>query len=132
MPMDFEQPNAADRDWREEVRAHGSILSRQRAEIHHPIGRTAKAKIDGVSQNIGHKFILPLAPGEHRLVDKGSAGLATLKDIYFFHKGYPDEEEQILSMSLHEFEKYLFAQLIEIVRPPFNKEVTEAILSWHR
>lgn len=57
-------PSASQKQWREEVRALGCIITGEKdsVEIHHVLGTTAKhKKID-----IGHWFILPLSEWYHR------------------------------------------------------------------
>lgn len=60
--MNNDAPNAAEKRWRERVRAMGSALSyRGPCEVHHCAGRTAMHnKVD-----IGHWFIVALTPDEH-------------------------------------------------------------------
>ncbi len=58
-------PTTAQKEWREEVRELGCIISGEKGgiEIHHVLGATAKHN----KVPIGHEFILPLTPWYHRL-----------------------------------------------------------------
>lgn len=111
------QPAARERDWREMVRDLGSVVSGAAPviEIHHCVGRTGRH--DGVA--IGHWWILPLTPDEHR----GASGSSI--------HSHPQRKAR---------EKELFERvLVCIVEanhgipdcwPP--SEVLEAIRSYHR
>ena len=127
--MRVEQPNAIQKLWREKVRAKGSCIDggTHHIQIHHPFGRTAKIKSVG---NIGHFCILAFDPYQHALVDKGEAGLRDLKNDYLFY--HPGEEDQVDPLSLHEFEKYLFAKSLNRISPPFDCQVYAAIMEYHR
>lgn len=108
------QPNAQQRRWRELVRAMGSIISGRPAEIHHAEGRNAKH--NGVE--IGHWWILPLTPDEHR----GPDGIHS----------HPQRKAR---------EKQLFARLLYAVLDDHNglppecfppRDVLDAIAEYHR
>lgn len=131
--MNFDKPNEMQKSWREHVRLRGSALSgRMPCEIHHPIGRTAKAKIDGVSENIGHWYLLPLTHDEHKLVDMGLMGLEELKDIWLVNH-LTGGWQAVDGMSLHEFEKFLFLDMCHnITELPFKDELLGAIERWRR
>ena len=47
---------------------------------------------------------------------------------YNYEKGRNDIE----SMTLHEFEKFLFAEVCKVVKFPFGADVYDAIMDWHR
>ena len=116
------------------VRGYGSIISgKSPAEIHHCIGRTAKIKIDLVSENIGHFFILPLTHEEHKMIDQGTVGLTVLK-AWFVQKNFINSHDaiQLNDLSLHEFEKHLFKRMTKRLAPNFDKKFTEGILAWTR
>lgn len=128
--MNFEQPNAVQKAWRELVRANGCILSRypHGITIHHVLGRTAKIKGIG---NIGHAWILPLEHNSHLWVDWGAEGLRLMKEK-FIH-GHGDSQADVIDdLTLMEFQKFLFAKVCEFVPPPFDDDVLEAIQGWHR
>ena len=129
MPVNFEQPNAEMKRWRDAVRASGSILSGLAAvEIHHIYGRTTKIK--GVG-NIGHAAILALDHVEHGWVDWGKEGLRLMKGSYLAYQG--DElADQIFDLSLLEFQKFLFAKTYDALRPELPDGVYDAIMSYHR
>lgn len=58
------EPTKAQKDWREEVRALGCIVSMEKGphiQIHHVLGATAKHN----KVEIGHWFILPLTGWYH-------------------------------------------------------------------
>ncbi len=123
-----DQPSVEEVDWRELVRASGSILSGYRpTQIHHPAGRTAKQN----KQAIGHRFILPLCATEHHLVDEGRSGLIEIKDVWWAYQG-PGDFDLVMELSLHEFEKYLFGKLCLKVPFPFGDENYQAIMEWQR
>ena len=126
--MKFGKPNAQQQRWREEVREHGSVISGRslHTQIHHPAGRTAKH--DKIP--IGHAFVLPLAPDEHRLIDTGRDGLELLK--FDYAALHPDTPVNVEPMSLHEFEKWLFARMCLKVKFPFSDDCYWAIQRWHR
>ena len=127
--MKFQQPNAVQKVWREQVRSNGSCIDggHRHIQIHHPFGRTAKIKSVG---NIGHFCIIAVDHIQHTLIDKGSGGLRQLKDEYLFH--HPGEEDQVNPLSLHEFEKYLFAKSLNRMKAPFGCDVFAAIMEYHR
>lgn len=127
--MPVNPPTPQEVAWRERVRDTGSILSGKRPiiQIHHPAGRTAKHN----KQFIGHRFILPLSASEHRLVDEGRSGLMELKEYYWGYHGSWDFDKVML-LTLHEFEKYLFAKLCTKLPFPFDDDIFEAIMDWHR
>ena len=124
--MNFAQPNAAQKRWREAVRREGSAISYDLpCEIHHPAGRTAKQ--DKIP--IGHWFVIALSPEEHHLIDHGEAGLRELKGRYqLWHQSV--EEDRYKDLSLHAFEKFLFSNID--LPYPFDQNVFEAIYSWQR
>jgi len=130
--LNFEPPNAVQKAWRENVRSYGSILSGPNyypCQIHHPAGR--KAKHQKIA--IGHAWILPLAPDEHKKIDTGRTGLYEIKDQFLAYQDVsPVKEKLILDMTLHEFEKFLFARLCRTVKFPFGAAVYDAIQAWHR
>lgn len=125
--MKFDPPNAIQKLWREKVRVAGSCIDggHNQIQIHHPFGRTARVKSVG---NIGHFCILALDPYHHALIDKGSAGLRDLKNEYIaYHPGVDLDD-----LSLHEFEKFLFAKSLTRLHPPFECDVYAAIMEYHR
>lgn len=121
------KPTEMQRSWREHVRLRGSVVSYVRGqnhkiEIHHPLGRTASHGV-----HIGHWFILPVLRAEHELFK--ATGLGELKDIWMLNHG--GRWNGIDAMSLHDFEKFLFAEMCHnITVLPFDKEVEEAIQCW--
>jgi len=117
------QPNAEQKRWRELVRKEGSALTGERpCQIHHPIGRSAKVK--GVG-NIGHWYVLALTVDQHRLIDAGQYGLEVLKGQYW-------QPADVAEMTLHEFEKFLFKRMCRKFKLPFEADVYQAIMDWHR
>lgn len=129
--MNQSQPNEQQRIWRERVRSEGSIIDYNTTpvvEIHHPAGRTAKQ--DGV--HIGHWYILPLVPGQHKMIDEGASGLTRLKTMY--EQGHMLEEDSLSHLTLHEFELHAFELLVTRLRAyvPFDPEVMNAIRVWRR
>ena len=128
--MNFDQPNAEQKLWRENVRQTGSIISGlSRVEIHHVLGRTAKIK--GVG-NIGHYFILPLDREEHSWIDWGKSGLKKLKDQYISYHGEQHVFE-IEDMTLLEFQKFLFARLCDHHNlPQIGDCYYDAIQEYHK
>ena len=124
--MKFDKPNKKQHDWRENVRMVGSIVSGSRpCQIHHVAGRRAKQD----KHPIGHALILPLYYSEHTQIDQGLSGLRELKNARDCWRGDGDLTEP---MSLHEFEKYLFSQLCQVIKFPFGEVVYRACLDWHR
>ena len=124
--MKSDQPNAKEKKWREQTRMVGSIVSGSRpCQVHHIAGR--KARQDRLP--IGHALILPLYYSEHAMIDLGLGGLKELKNARDCWRGDGDLTEP---MSLHEFEKYLFSQLCEVIKFPFGDDVYQACMRWHR
>lgn len=76
--MEVDQPNAAQKRWREAVREIGSVVSGGQAVIHHPVGRKGKHnKIE-----IGHWWVLPLTDAEHKSLHNGETfGHPSRKDF---------------------------------------------------
>jgi len=72
-------PNPAQKKYMEQVRALGSILTKQKpAVIHHPVGR--KGKHNKIS--IGHWWPVPLTDGQHKELHNGEKfGFKTRKDF---------------------------------------------------
>jgi len=106
-------PTAAQKRWRECVRAFCSIVSDEPAVIHHCVGATGKHN----KLAIGHWWILPLTQAEHLALHAGDT----------FGHGSRKEFEK------HEFE-YMCARLSDLLwakdMPP--PEVMEAIQDYHR
>jgi len=76
----FDQPNATQRRWREDVSALGSVLSEQSpVEIHHCAGRTAVH----FKVRIGHWWILPLTKAEHDEIARQGHDRKVLEKILF-------------------------------------------------
>ena len=119
-------PNAQEIRWREDVRELGSILTGPggKIEIHHPAGRTARQ--DRIP--IGHRFVIPFTPREHRYIDEGLAGLRILKELYSYCYEHSDD---ISALSLHEFEKRLYKMVCRRLDAP-DDELNQAIQRWHR
>ena len=131
--MKSDQPTAKEKRWRETVRLVGSIVSGfipfQQRQVHHIAGRTAMVHIGPT--RIGHMLILPLSGEEHRLIDRGQSGLYELKDRFYVVHG-SERMSEIEVMTLHEFERYLFSRLCEVVTFPFGDEAYELCIRWHR
>ena len=73
-----------------------------------------------------------MARDEHRKIDQGKEGLDELKDLWFISHMERSWNE-VGKMSLHEFEKFLFEEMVSnITVLPFDDDVREAIQSWHR
>ena len=111
--MKNDQPNAAQKRWREAVRSLGSIISGGPAVVHHCSGRTAKHN----KVEIGHFWIIPLTDAEHKALHNG---------------------ETFTFGSRKEFEKSAFLNTVERVHllnpnadlPP--TDVLQAIANYHR
>lgn len=96
-------PSASQLKWREEVRALGCVVSREKhgIEIHHVLGATAKHN----RQPIGHWFILPLTSWYHRL--NPVLNVTDHKKLFEANFG-----TQVV----------LFRQLLDLYRFQYNKE----------
>lgn len=124
--MNWNEPNAKQKAWREEVRGLGCIVTHcGPPEIHHPAGRTSMHR----KIAIGHAWVLPLRHDVHVLVTKQDPW--NVKALWLSYN-FERDAEQIESMTLHEFEKYLFAEVCKRVSFPFGDDVYEAIMDWHR
>lgn len=107
--MNNAQPNAKQRQWREDVREMGSICGGGPVVIHHAAGRTARH--NGV--HIGHWWIVALSDDQH-------------KDIHASGKARKSIEKEL-------FEKTMKRYVRVYNRPiPVPLDVVEAIMSWHR
>lgn len=113
--MKPDQPTAAQKRWREDVRKLGSVLSGLPAVIHHPAGRTAKHN----KVHIGHWWVIPLTDEEHKALHRGEK---------IWKEKYPEAQTR------REFEKAAFADVLENwpdrVFPPPDAE--RAIMDYHR
>jgi hypothetical protein len=56
---------ARQQNWMDEVRALHCLECSMPAEIHHSLGETAAVKIEYVTTNIGHEWIIPLCASHH-------------------------------------------------------------------
>ena len=109
--MKVEKPPTALKRWMEQVRDSGSIIDhRTPCQIHHIAGRTAKQ--DGYQ--VGHLLILPLSVQQHQWIDEGSLGLEELKTHYEL-ANLALFDPEIEPMSLHEFEMFLWSQVVNRV-----------------
>jgi hypothetical protein len=112
-------PNAEQKEWRELVRASGSIVrdfTAPKIEIHHPAGRTAKHN----KIQIGHWWILPLTPRQHSLIDSDKSEFE-MQALDFVPGGRWD------------CEKYLFRELLRKVGSDHVPwEVYAAIMDYRR
>lgn len=106
--MKNDQPNAAQKQWRENVRELGSIVSGERpVHIHHCAGRTAKHN----KVPIGHWWILPLTELEHKAIHM----LADRKE----------HEKELFSL--------LLRRMAVLSNEPLpSHEVVDAIMDYHR
>lgn len=102
-------PSAKQKQWRERVRALGSILSGDDAVIHHAVGVTARHR----KVHIGHWWIIPLTNDEHLALHAG--------ECYGFG-------------SRKEFEKDAFTQVCQRLYPDryITDEIYNAIQDYHR
>ena len=101
-----DQPNAAQKRWRESVRELGCLMGAPGpVEIHHVVGRTAKHN----KIAIGHWWILPVSNEGHRMVE----ALSKHEQKELFH-----------TMCLAYFACYLSL--------PVPDDVMAAIMDWHR
>lgn len=110
-------PSAAQKRWREAVRAVGCISCHQRngIEIHHPAGCTAKYD----KQAIGHLWLLPLCHDCHVLI------------------GQPDEFARhkfgFAFVGRWDLERLLFADLLTYFPdPPISEGEMRSIMEFRR
>jgi len=100
-------PTASQKRWHDQVAQLGCAECLRPAQIHHPVGATAKhSKVA-----IGHWWVIPLCDEHHR-------GL---------HAGESYEYE-----SRKEFEKGEFARILDDHHHPVPSEVESAIEDYHR
>ena len=100
-------PSAEQRRWHNQVASLGCVVCSGPAQIHHPVGATARHnKIP-----IGHWWVIPLCDQHHR-------GL---------HAGDSHEYE-----SRKEFEKGEFARILYDNSHPVPAEAESAIMGYHR
>ena len=112
--------------WRENVRSLGCVITHDpRCVIHHPAGRTAKHQ----KTPIGHEFVLPVSHDIHVLIHKHDPWNVKHQWLNY---NFERDHEQIEPMTLHEFEKYLFAVVCNKVRFPFGEDLYLKIMDWHR
>lgn len=100
-------PTAEQKRWHDQVANLQCVECLGPAQIHHPVGATAKHK----KVPIGHWWVIPLCDEHHR-------GL---------HSGDSYEYE-----SRKEFEKGEFARILDDHDHPVPAEVESAIMGYHR
>ena len=126
--MQAEAPPVALKTWRELVRSSGSIIDHDsQVVIHHIAGRSAKQ--DGYQ--VGHLLILPLTPRQHFWIDMGAAGLDELK-MHYEVSNMQLFDPEIEAMSLHEFEMFLWGQVLGRVPLSGWNEELSAAKNWTR
>ncbi len=112
------QPTAAQKRWREEVRALGSVISGGPAVIHHPVGCTGKHN----KVEIGHWWVIPLTDEEHKVLHAGNLDWLLC-------------ETRWEGMTRKEFEKAAFETVLNDPRfddRAMNPEVYYAIIDYHK
>ena len=126
--MQRDAPPTTLKRWLGQVAASGSIIDfDSQVVIHHIAGR--KARQDGYQ--VGHLLILPLTPEQHGWIDMGNAGLEELKMRYEgVNLALFDPEIEV--MSLHEFEMFLWSQVLNRVPLSGWDEELKAARNWTR
>ena len=100
-------PSAEQKRWHDQVASLGCVDCFSPAQIHHPVGATAKHN----KIAIGHWWVLPLCDEHHRALHAG-------------------ESFEYDSRKL--FEKGEYARMLDDNNHPVPEEVEAAIMDYHR